>query len=122
MNKNVLNKLSKIESKVELAEVKVDLALVDDVKAAYKDGQASFKNAFDTMMILRKQVDNSLKGVEDSLKRSRDVMVILDKYEAAVKELGMPLPKDFVDQRDYIKGHIQKVFPDMIKMLRTIKF
>lgn len=32
MNKNVLKKLSKIESKVELAEVKVDLALADDIK------------------------------------------------------------------------------------------
>lgn len=44
MNKDVLNKLARIENKVELAEVKVDLATSDDINALNKEVQKAQYN------------------------------------------------------------------------------
>ena len=44
MNKDVLNKLARIESKVELGEVKVDLATSDDINTLNKEVQKAQYN------------------------------------------------------------------------------
>lgn len=89
MNKNVLNKLSKIESKVELAEVKVDLALIDDLKQlldksknTYKEFNDSYQKFADFRRLVIIQGDNY----------SNEANQLMDVYQKAftqAKELGI---------------------------------
>lgn len=63
MNKDVLNKLAKIESKVELAEVRVDLATSDDINALNKEVQ---KAQYNDVLLLKdiNKVDDALKAIK----------------------------------------------------------
>jgi hypothetical protein len=66
MNKNVLNKLVRIESKVELGEVKVDLATSDDINALNKEVQ---KAQYNDGLLLKdiNKVDDALKAIKIQL-------------------------------------------------------
>jgi len=89
MNKNVLKKLSKIESKVELAEVKVDLALMDDIKAAigkYKGLDDSTKTAMNKAKTMLIAYSDSVRGAYQNAKSAVDLITELDTKS---KELGL---------------------------------
>ena len=107
MNKNVLNKLSKIESKVELAEVKVDLALMDDINKAKTQILADWKAhvskrdswGAESSKILGMVGEHERKGV--TLKSEVDVLdkKVLDlsaqitKLRNQADALGLELPE-----------------------------
>lgn len=89
MNKNVLNKLSKIESKVELAEVKVDLALMDDIKTAigkYKGLDEATKTAMNKAKNMLIAYSDSVRGAYQNAKSAVDLITELDTKS---KELGL---------------------------------
>lgn len=101
MNKDVLQKLAKIESKVELAEVRVDLSLMDDFRSAL------------TGLVQEPSADNSNKVIamkKDLQRRIDDAKVILTRVpkviqagmqlEKAVKDLGVDLPPDYGAAKD----------------------
>lgn len=90
MNKNVLNKLSKIESKVELAEVKVDLALMDDIKTAigkYKGLDDATKTAMNKAKTMLIAYSDSVRVAYQNAKSAVDLITELDTKS---KELGLP--------------------------------
>ena len=121
MNKNVLSKLSKIESKVELAEVKVDLALIDDVNKAHSSAITAQEKGWDEMLMLKKKVQETLKTVQDAVNIHKDALVNFDKFDAAAKSLGIEVPKQVIAQRQYVENGLKKILPDYIKALNSIK-
>lgn len=54
MNKDVLNKLAKLESKVELAEVKVELANINELVKVIESGERVYKAFNDAYAQLEK--------------------------------------------------------------------
>ena len=121
MNKNVLKKLSKIESKVELAEVKVDLALIDDVKKAYADAIAARKKSFDEMQLVGKKVQEATKMIQDIIAINEGAISAFDKFEVAAKSIGIDVPKDIIDQKKNIQEGLKGTLPKYIKNLGAIK-
>lgn len=92
MNKDVLNKLAKIESKVELAEVRVDLALVDDLKKA--DQQVIARtNEFRDQINNAEQYINQARDSKDAAQKAfEDYSSVVLKFRQATKDLGMDYP------------------------------
>lgn len=96
MNKNVLNKLSKIESKVELAEVKVDLALVDDLNKIINDYKV-VNNNYQTTFKEFADIDKRFTALKVKAREfsSLDKKVysqsqqIIDKIQQQAKDLGV---------------------------------
>jgi hypothetical protein len=96
MNKNVLKKLSNIESKVELAEVKVDLALMDDLMKATtalnneskKSDQLRKDIAVSSFNLKqsKKALLNQINGLDSAI---NNILEISNKIETASKELGV---------------------------------
>jgi len=121
MNKNVLNKLSKIESKVELAEVKVDLALIDDVKKSYADAIAARKKSFDEMQLVGKKIQETTKMIQDIIAINESAISAFDKFEVAAKSIGIDVPKDILDQKKNIQEGLKGTLAKYIKNLGAIK-
>jgi hypothetical protein len=94
MNKNVLNKLSKIESKVELGAVRVDLALADDIK---------------TMAAKALQVANDLDGAVVAADKAK---AEFDKQVALVKKF-YPVASKFQDAEDKLWEKATKSATDL---------
>jgi len=108
MNKNVLNKLSKIESKVELAEVKVDLALIQDLEKEYtKIFQAT------------QQIKSEATRLSKELFAFRDVynvdasklINLISEYKKAAASLGVD-----------VDGKFDKAFNDLSDVKNTYRY
>lgn len=121
MNKNVLNKLAKIESKVELSEMKVDLALIDDVKKSYADAIAARKRSFDEMQLVGKKIIEAAKIMQDIIKINEGAISAFDKFEVAAKSIGIDVPKDILDQKKNIQEGLKGTLAKYTKNLNSIK-
>ena len=121
MNKNVLNKLAKIDSKVELAEVKVDLALIDDVKKAYADAITARKKSFDEMQLVGKKVQETTKIIQDIISVNQNAISAIEKFETAAKSIGIDVPKEIIDQKKNIQDGLKGTLANYIKNLGSIK-
>lgn len=93
MNKNVLNKLSKIESNVELGAVRVDLSLMDEINKAISDYNS-----------LPVQLDKNSKSLADTQKLYNTALkdfnfwkdstqTMLSKYKDSYDTTGLLLNK-----------------------------
>ena len=123
MNKNVLNKLSKIESKVELAEVKVDLALIDDINKASSTANKSINDFLSAYKIIDAQKDKAMSSGESYYKTAGQMETTLKQFEAKAKELGIN-PNDNAEYKSaqdlLVRYDIQSVF-DRVDSLRKLK-
>ena len=123
MNKNVLNKLSKIESKVELAEVKVDLALIDDINKASSTANKSINDFLSAYKIIDAQKDKAISSGEAYYKTAGQMETALKQFEAKAKELGIN-PNDNAEYKSaqdlLVRYDIQAVF-DRVDSLRKLK-
>lgn len=82
MNKNVLSKLSKIESKVELSDVKVDLALLDDLsKISMESG---------SLLVLQSQQTDAFQKLDKSIILNKKGLAEAEKGFKAAQDLGDP--------------------------------
>jgi uncharacterized protein YhaN len=110
MNKDVLNKLSKIERKVELAEVRVDLAKISDLEAAYQKGRASVDKANalsvqlgDAVTLWNKTfapLKNEITSVEQSITDGYKLISVLQKQAS---DLGITE----IPEVNKIEGYLQ---------------
>ena len=123
MNKNVLNKLSKIESKVELAEVKVDLALIDDINKASSTANKSINDFLSAYKIIDAQKDKAMSSGESYYKTAAQIETALKQFEVKAKELGIN-PNDNAEYKSaqdlLVRYDIQAVF-DRVDSLRKLK-
>lgn len=101
MNKDVLNKLAKIESKVDLAEVKVDLSLMDDFKSALNNMvKEPAGDEANKIIALRKDVQKGIDNAKQILGRVNYVAKIGIQLEESAKKLGVDLPSDYGAAKD----------------------
>lgn len=101
MNKNVLNKLSKIESKVELAEVKVDLAVIEDIKKLQISANKIEENALNELKKAISILDNASKLYDTANKSAILVINEINKARGMSKELGIELPANIESIANY---------------------
>jgi hypothetical protein len=110
MNKNVLNKLSKIESKIELAEVKVDLGLYDDFKSALTNMvQEPAGDEANKILALKKDVQKGIDNAKQILGRVNYVAKIGIQLEESAKKLGVDLPSDYGSAKDRLYKEEKKL-------------
>jgi hypothetical protein len=107
--------------KTELGTHEVELAIADDVKKAYANAIAARKKSFDEYQKLKPLVANALKMQLDLQKANQDAIPLFDTYEKAVKELGLELPKEIVQQKQNIQDGLKGTFVQYVKALQSIK-
>ena len=107
--------------KTELGTHEVELAIADDVKKAYANAIAARKKSFDEYQKLKPLVANALKMQLDLQKANQDAIPLFDTYERAVKELGLELPKEIVQQKQNIQDGLKGTFVQYVKALQSIK-
>lgn len=93
MNKNVLSKLSKIESNVELSDVKVDLGTIDEIKTLLKNINTTNNeyNKFDAT------VQKNIVPLNDAYKKILLNKDYPKKQTAIVDKLAAQLTKQAAD-------------------------
>jgi len=123
--KTILDKINKayeIEAnKTELSKHEVNLALADDVKKAYNEAIAARKKAFDIMQKIKADTTTALKQLNDIKATNQKALPIFDKYEAAAKELGLPLPAEVKQQKENIQDGLKGALTSYSKTLESIK-
>jgi hypothetical protein len=123
--KTILDKINKayeIEAnKTELGTHEVNLALADDVKKAYTEAIAARKKAFDIMQKIKADTATALKQLNDIKAANQKALPIFDKYEAAAKELGLPLPAEIKQQKENIQDGLKGALTSYSKTLESIK-
>lgn len=118
--KTIYEKLFK-NDETKLATHEVELAIADDVKKAYANAIAARKKSFDEYQKLKPLVANALKMQLDLQKANQDAIPLFDTYEKAVKELGLELPKEIVQQKQNIQDGLKGTFVQYVKALQSIK-
>ena len=120
MNKNVLNKLSKIESKVELAEVKVDLAFTDDIKK-FIQSAVNNKNIYDAES--GRAVDAIQKAKVTAINWRDDLSEAGKKIadlQKAAKDLGIDIPQEILNYKDVVSKGVADA-SNYVKVLNEIQ-
>lgn len=118
--KTIYEKLFK-NDETKLATHEVELAIADDVKKAYANAITARKKSFDEYQKLKPLVANALKMQLDLQKANQDAIPLFDTYEKAVKELGLELPKEIVQQKQNIQDGLKGTFVQYVKALQSIK-
>lgn len=131
MNKNVLEKLAKFESNVELAEVKVDLAVTDEIASELKTIAAVLKTTNDAnnkIVKFAQQLNDAYSKVSANTnfakaKTSR-VDSIYKNLEKLTKELGVDIRSTdaFKSIQDAYQslGQIQDAFDNIKTSISSI--
>ncbi len=105
----------------ELAKHEVELAIADDLKKAYNDAIAARKKSGEEYQKLKPIIAAALRMQMELKASNESALPIFDKYEAAVKELGLPLPAELVNQKKNIQDGLKGTFSQFIKALQSIK-
>jgi len=123
--KTILDKINKADEiqakKTELGTHEVNLALADDVKKAYTEAIAARKKAFDIMQKIKADTATALKQLNDIKAANQKTLPIFDRYEAAAKELGLPLPAEIKQQKENIQDGLKGALTSYSKTLESIK-
>lgn len=115
--KEVGNKLFK----TELANHKVDLAINDDVQKAYNNAIAARKKSLDVYMSAKKAIDDALVEMKNLRGINESALPIFAKFDALIKELGIPYPQQIADQKSNIQDGLKGSFANYIKKLESAK-
>ena len=115
--KTVGNKLFK----TELATQKVELALNDDVQKAFNDAIAARKKSLDVYTAAKKAVDEALAEMKNLKAINENALPIFAKFDALIKELGIPYPPQIADQKSNIQDGLKGSFANYTKKLESAK-
>jgi hypothetical protein len=112
MNKNVLNKLSKIESKVELSEINVELATIyDDLNGTIAEANQGAMKALD----MAKQGATLCK---ESINKNNVLLKELDRAEGLIQQLGLDSELKKVQNAKVLVNKnldtIQKIYTELL--------
>ncbi len=116
--KTVFNKLFKKE---ELASQKVELALNDDVAKAYKQAIAARKASNDIYFNAKKAVESAVAEIKNLRAINQSALDTFGKFDALVKELGIPYPKEQANQKQNIQDGLKGTFASYVKSLESVK-
>jgi hypothetical protein len=92
--------------KLELSSQVVELGIKQDADKSYKDAIAKRKAVFEAMESLKSEINKRKAIVEDAIKDSSNGIAILDRYELAIKDLGLEVPAELKQQRANLKDGI----------------
>jgi hypothetical protein len=119
----VFKKVADIEKNAtELASHKIDLGIAEDVKKAYTEAIAARKKSFDIMQKFKGDTMAALKQLNEMKSINEKAIPIFAKYEAAAKELGLPLPAEISQQKQNIQDGLKGTLVMYPKTLESIKF
>jgi hypothetical protein len=122
--KSVGEKLFKTElasNEVALESHKVDLAINDDVQKAFNDAIAARKKSLDVYMAAKKAVDDALAEMKNLKAINENALPFFAKFDALIKELGIPYPTQIADQKNNIKDGLKGSFANYTKKLESAK-
>lgn len=116
--KNVFGKLF---AKTELASQKVDLALNDDVQKNYNSAIAARKKSADVYFTAKKAIENAITEIKSLKSINENALATFSKFDALVKELGIPYPPEQLNQKNNIQDGLKGSFAQQIKSLESAK-
>lgn len=116
---NLLKELNglKDERKVKLSAEVIELGIKQDADKAYKDAIANRKSTFEAMESLKSEVNKRKAIVEDGAKSTQNAISILDRYETAIKDLGLETPAELKQQRQNLKDGLSGTYASYKKKL-----
>jgi hypothetical protein len=112
---------NKLFDKVELSSVKVDLAINDDVQKAYNQAIEARKKSLDVYMAAKKAVDDALVEMKNLRSINENALPLFAKFDALIKELGIPYPPQIADQKSNIQDGLKGTFSNYVKKLEGSK-
>lgn len=118
--KTVFNKLWK-SNNTELASQKVELALNDDIAKAYKQAIDARKSAADVYFNAKKVIDAAVAEMKNLKAINQSALDTFGKFDALVKELGIPYPQEQANQKQNIQDGLKGTFASYTKSLESVK-
>jgi hypothetical protein len=115
------HKILKSFQKTELATQRVDLAINDDVKKYYNDAISARKKSLDVYNSAKSAVQTAVSELKSLKAINEDALPIFAKFEALVKELGIPMPSEIAAQKQNIQDGLKGTFALYIKNLESAK-
>jgi hypothetical protein len=115
--KSIGNKLFK----TELASHNVELAINDDVQRAYKDAIDARKKSLDVYTAAKKAVDEAIAEMKNLKAINENALPIFAKFDALIKELGIPYPAEIANQKTNIQDGLKGSFANYMKKLESAK-
>jgi hypothetical protein len=119
--RNELNNVTSKLFKTDLATQKVDLAINDDVQKAYAQAIAARKKSLDVYMAAKKAVDDALVELKNLRGINEAALPIFAKFDALIKELGIPYPQQIADQKSNIQDGLKGSLANYVKKLESAK-
>ena len=119
--KTVYEKLFR-NDETQLSTHQIELALIDDVDKAYKDAMAAREKSFDIYYSVKTKVEAAVKEINALKSVNEKAVPLYAKLDQFVKEVGIPMPPLYKDQKDNLVGGLKNVFDARIKTLQSIKF
>jgi outer membrane protein TolC len=119
--KSVYNKLFKEEA-TELASHEINLSLHDEAMAAYKLTFKAGQSAIDEMKKVKAAVDTAKSNMQGYAKVYQNSEEAFARLEKLVKEIGVPLPPQVVNDQKTVKENLRGFITTYIKILNSIKF
>ena len=107
--------------KEDLALQKVDLALNDDVAKAYKQAIAARKTSNDIYFNAKKAIESAISEIKNLKAINQSALDTFGKFDALVKELGIPYPQEQAAQKSNIQDGLKGVFTSYLKSLESVK-
>ena len=116
--KTVFNRLFQKE---ELASQKVELALNDDIAKAYKQAIDARKKSADVYFNAKKAIESAVSEIKNLRAVNQSALDTFGKFDALVKELGIPYPQEQASQKQNIQDGLKGTFASYVKSLESIK-
>ena len=107
--------------KTKLKSTKVELAINDDVKKSYNEAIAARKKSLDVYNNAKSAVSNALTELKNLKAINENSLPVFAKFEALIKELGIPMPQEIAAQKQNIQDGLKGSFSVYIKGLESAK-
>ncbi len=117
--KSVYNKLFKEET--QLASHEINLSLHDEAMAAYKLTFKAGNDAIAEMKKVKAAVDSAKQNMQSYVKVYQNSEDAFAKLEKLVKEIGVPLPPEVVQNQKTVKDNLRGFITAYVKSLNAIK-
>lgn len=116
MNKSVLSKLAKFESKVELTEVQIELNTVKDVEKQLKESEKEWANASKITGKISQLKNDAISAYKQARVNANQVTQKIDALEKQAKDLGLDLPAVVVQMKDKAAKYISEGLVEINKL------
>ena len=112
---------NQVFKEVSLSSDKVELGIKQDAEGAYSEAITKRKAANDLYSSLLAEVQKRLVAIDEARKASETALEVLNKYEAAAKELGLEAPATVKQQRQNLQEGLKGTLTVYKKKLESFK-